>query len=98
LVNGEYQGEQAVRMGDWYGYKNMKGELELYDVIENPDMNKDLSSQYPAIARKISEIMKTEHSPSDAFPGPGETKKAFKQRMTLLGVAEEDRPNNVSEY
>jgi arylsulfatase A-like enzyme len=94
----EYQGEQAVRMADWYGYKNMKGQLELYDLIKNPKMDNELSAQYPEIAKKINEIMKTEHTSSDAFPSPGETKEAFKMRMAQLGITEKDRPKNISEY
>jgi arylsulfatase A-like enzyme len=94
----EYQGEQAVRMGDWYGYKNMKGKFELYDVIKNPEMDTDLSAQSPEIVEKINMIMKSEHTPSDAFPSPGETKEAFKVRMEQMGITEKDRPKNVSEY
>lgn len=94
----EYQGEQAVRTGDWYGYKNMKGKIELYDLIKNPEQDKDLSSQYPEIVQRINRIMKKEHTPSNAFPSPGETKEAFRKRVVQLGITERDRPKNVSEY
>ncbi|MEN8201910.1 MAG: sulfatase/phosphatase domain-containing protein [Bacteroidota bacterium] len=46
----EYKAEQAVRMEKWYGYKNKKGKLEIYDLFKNPAQNQDLSADYPAIA------------------------------------------------
>ena len=92
----EYKQEQAVRLEDWYGYKNKEGKLEVYNLKENPEQDNDLSAQYADIAKKIDEIMKSEHSPSDVWPSPGETDKQFKQRMTELGI--EERPENVAEF
>ncbi|NQU51511.1 MAG: arylsulfatase [Bacteroidetes bacterium] len=92
----EYHAEQAVRMGNWYGYKNKKGKLEIYDLEKNPEQDKDLSAEFPGIAKKIDEIMKTEHTPSDAFPGPEESDEEFKQRMIKQGVPE--RPKNVADF
>ncbi len=92
----EYQAEQAVRMGNWYGYKNKKGKLEIYDLEKNPEQDKDISAEYLEIAKKIDEIMKTEHTPSNAFPGPQETDEAFAQRMIKEGVQE--RPKNVADF
>lgn len=84
----EYKGEQAVRMGDWYGYKNKKGELEVYNLSENPELDKDVSAQYPDIAKRINDIMKTEHTPSDVWPSPGETDEEYiiiqTQKLILL--------------
>jgi arylsulfatase A-like enzyme len=94
----EYKQEQAVRMADWYGYKDSKGKLEIYDLKKDPEQAKDLSSQFPDIADKINVIMKTQHSDSDVWPSPGESKEAFKLRMTELGITDKDRPNNISEY
>ena len=92
----EYKQEQAVRLEDWYGYKNKEGKLEVYNLKENPEQDNDLSAQYADIAKKIDEIMKSEHSPSDVWPSPGETDKQFKQRMNELGI--EERPENVAEF
>ncbi len=92
----EYHAEQAVRMGNWYGYKNKKGKLEIYDLEKNPEQDKDLSAEFPGIAKKIDEIMKTEHTPSDAFPGPRESDEEFKQRMIKQGVPE--RPKNDGDF
>ncbi len=94
----EYQEEQAVRMANWYGYKNKKGKLEIYDLEKNPEQDRDLSDQYPDLAQKIDEIMKREHTPSDVWPSPGETEEAFKLRMVQLGITPEDRPLNVADF
>lgn len=92
----EYKEEQAVRMGNWYGYKNKKGLLEIYDLVKNPMQDKDLSGEFPEIAMKIDEIMKTEHTPSDVWPSPGETDEAFRERLAKLGIG--DRPKNVADF
>lgn len=92
----EYKEEQAMRMGNWYGYKNKEGRLEVYDLEENPDLDNDLSSIHPDIARKIDETMKRSHTPSDVWPSPGETEEDFKERLAQLGV--EARPKNVAEF
>lgn len=92
----EYHAEQAVRMGKWYGYKNKEGKLEIYDLEKNPDQDQDLSVEFPDIAQKIDNIMKSEHTPSNAFPGPQESDEAFAQRMIKEGVPE--RPKNVADF
>jgi len=94
----EYEEEQAVRMGHWYGYKNKKGELEIYDLQKNPAQDQDLSAEYPGIAKRIDEIMVAEHTPSDVWPSPGESDEAFMQRMAGLGVTAADRPKNVADF
>lgn len=92
----EYKQEQAVRMEDWYGYKNKDGVLEVYNLNDNPGQDKDLSVQYPDITEKMNEIMKNEHTPSDVWPSPGESQEEFEQRMAALGIG--DRPENVAEF
>jgi len=94
----EYKAEQAVRMSNWYGYKNKEGVLEIYDLENNPQQDRDLSAQYPDIAKRIGEIMIQEHTPSDVWPSPGETEEAFKQRMIQMGITESDRPKNVADF
>lgn len=92
----EYKEEQAVRMGDWYGYKNKKGKLEIYDLMKNPEQDRDLTAEFPEIAKKIGEIMIKEHTPSDVWPSPGETQEEFKQRLAQLCIKE--RPKNVADF
>ena len=83
-------------MGDWYGYKNREGKLEIYDLINNPKQDLDLSSRQPEIAKKIEEIMKREHTPSDVWPSPGESEEEFMKRMIMEGVGK--RPKNVADF
>ena len=94
----EFNEEQAVRMANWYGYKNKKGELEIYDLEKNPAQDIDLSAEYPDIVKKIDEIMIREHTPSDVWPSPGESEDAFKQRMAQLGITAQERPLNVADF
>lgn len=64
-----YQGQQAVRLGDWKGIRkdifkgNMK--LELYDLKNDLEESKDVSDQYPEIVTQIEEIMKNSHTPAE---------------------------------
>ncbi len=92
----EHRAEQAVRMDHWYGYKNKMGKLEIYDLYKNPNQDKDLSAEFPDIAKKIDEIMKSEHTPSDVWLSPGETSAQFKARMQKLGIKE--RLKNVADF
>jgi len=94
----EFNAEQAVRLGNWYGYKNKNGELEIYDLEKNPEQDRDLTAEFPDIAKEIDGIMKREHAPSDVWPSPGETEEAFKQRMAQLGITAKDRPLNVADF
>ena len=94
----EFNEEQAVRMANWYGYKNKKGELEIYDLEKNPAQDIDLSAEYPDIVKKIDEIMIREHTPSDVWPSPGESENAFNQRMAQLGITAQERPLNVADF
>ena len=94
----EFKQEQAVRMGDWYGLKDLQGRLSLYDLIENPAQDKDLSDQYPDISEKIDNIMQTEHTPCDAFPSPGESDEDFIKRIRAKGITAEDRPANAGDF
>jgi arylsulfatase A-like enzyme len=94
----EFKEEQAVRIANWYGYKNGQGELEIYDLEKNPEQDQDLASEFPDIAKKLDEIMKKEHTPGDVWPSPGETEEEFKQRMAQSGITEKDRPLNVADF
>jgi len=64
-----YQGQQAVRMGEWKGIRkdifkgNMK--IELYNLKNDLTESKDVADQNPEIVSKIEEIMKKEHTPAD---------------------------------
>ena len=92
----EYKAEQAVRLKNWYGYKSKTGEFELYNLIENPEQNRNVAAANPEITNRILQIMKTEHSPSDVWPSPGESDEEFIARLAKLGV--EEKPENIAEF
>ena len=64
-----YQGQQAVRIGDWKGIRKdiFKGnmEVELYDLKNDMAETTDVSDQYPAIVAQIEIIMESEHTPAE---------------------------------
>ncbi|MEE9362106.1 MAG: arylsulfatase [Cellulophaga sp.] len=64
-----YQGQQAVRMGDWKGIRNniFKGNmtLELYNLKTDPTESNDVALHNPDIVAKIEAIMKQEHEPAE---------------------------------
>ncbi|MDN5199999.1 arylsulfatase [Fulvivirgaceae bacterium BMA10] len=61
-----YQGQQAVRFGDWKGIRKniFKGNMEiaLYNLKEDPAEQQDVAEENPDIVEKISQIMKNEHT------------------------------------
>ena len=94
----EINQQQAVRMGDWYGVKNRDGRLELYNLINNPAQDNDISALHPEIVQKISDIMQSQHVPGDVWPSPGESDEAFMLRMARLGITSEVRPDNAGNF
>ncbi|MFO0884980.1 MAG: arylsulfatase [Pirellulales bacterium] len=74
-----YGGQQAVRMGNWKGIRRnlnpgakaketAPGKLELYDLSQDPNEQKDLAEEHPEIVARILELMQKEHEPSEEFP------------------------------
>ena len=60
---------QAVRMGRWKGIRNNakanpNGPIELYDLETDPAEKADVSSKHPDIVRRIADIMRESHTPS----------------------------------
>ncbi len=94
----EYNQQQAVRIGDWYGVKTRDGKLELYNLINNPAQDNDIAALHPEIAQRIEGIMKSQHVSGDVWPSPGESDDEFKIRMARLGITAEDRPNNARNF
>ncbi len=61
---------QAVRMGVWKGIRlgGFGQPIELYNLKEDEGEQVDVSSQYPAIVKKIADIMKNARTDSALFP------------------------------
>tara|TARA_B100001750_G_C15484120_1_gene587305 strand:- start:30 stop:1565 length:1536 start_codon:yes stop_codon:yes gene_type:complete len=63
-----YNGQQAVRMGNWKGIRKdiFDGNLnlKLYNLKDDIRESHDVAPDNPAIVRKIESIMKEEHVPS----------------------------------
>ena len=60
-----YNGQQAVRMGQWKGIRKniQKGmlEIELYDLNNDIQEQHNVADQHPEIIRQMEQIMKKEH-------------------------------------
>jgi len=61
-----YGGQQAVRMGKWKGIRKniFKGnmQIELYNLDSDPLEKQNIAAAYPAVVKKIEQIMKKEHT------------------------------------
>jgi len=76
----EQGGKTALRMGDWKAVKlNIdkvpQGATELYDLSKDEGETTDLSASNPEIVRKMEELMKQTHTPSEVFPFANEINK-----------------------
>lgn len=92
----EYQQEQAVRMGDYYGYRKLDGSFELYDLSSDPLQKKNLCNTHPQVVHGMIEVMEREHLPSLATPSPGESLGSFELRLKKAGKY--PLPQNESNY
>ncbi|HUX58304.1 MAG TPA: arylsulfatase [Bacteroidales bacterium] len=75
----EQGGKMAVRMGNWKAVrlnidKTPQGTTELYDLSTDIGETNNVASSNPEVVKKIEEIMKQAHTPSDVFPFIYETK------------------------
>jgi arylsulfatase A-like enzyme len=69
----EQGGKIAVRMDDWKAVKRdidktPQGPVELYDLSKDIGETNDVASAHPDIVKRMEEIMKEAHIPSDVFP------------------------------
>jgi arylsulfatase A len=69
----EQNGKVALRMGNWKAVKCdvskiPQGTTELYDLSTDIGETTDIASQHPEIVKKMEEIMKEAHTPSEVFP------------------------------
>ncbi len=65
----EYQGRQAVRLGDWKGYRGgVDSPIELYDLRGDIGERRDVAAQHPDVVARIADIMGSGRTESDLFP------------------------------
>ena len=65
----EFQGKQAVRMGDWKAYRTAaSGAFELFDLATDPGEKEEVSDRNPEMAGRITEIMDGARTESELFP------------------------------
>jgi len=69
----EQGGKVAVRMENWKAVKlninkTQQGAVELYDLSKDIGETTDIASEHPEIVKKMEEIMKEAHTPSEVFP------------------------------
>jgi arylsulfatase A-like enzyme len=89
----EYNRNQAIRSGKWFAHRKNGGNVELYNLQQDPQQGEDLAKQQPDLARQILQWMQESHRPSEVWPSPGESTEAFQQRMKAAGIP--SRPKNV---
>jgi len=92
----EHNQNQAIRWGDYYGHKASGAELELYNLIADPQQENDISGENKDKVETINKMMTDSHRPSDVWPSPGESKAAFLKRLKAENIPE--RPDNVGHY
>jgi arylsulfatase len=65
----EFQGRQAVRLGDWKGYRtSADSAIELYDLGSDIGEQHDVADQHPDVVAHIADIMVNGRTESDLFP------------------------------
>jgi arylsulfatase A-like enzyme len=89
----EYNQNQAIRTGKWFAHRKNGGDVELYDLDQDPQQKIDLANQQPELATKVLMWMRASHTPSEVWPSPGESKSDLQKRLQALGVPK--RPTNI---
>ena len=61
--------QQAVRLGDWKGYRPRPGApLELYNLKSDPGEKNDVADKHRDVAAKIEKLMRTARTESSRWP------------------------------
>ena len=65
----EFQGRQAVRLGNWKAYRTAgSGEFELYDLGGDPGETREVSADNLEVVTRINEILLEARTESELFP------------------------------
>jgi arylsulfatase A len=65
----EFQGRQAVRMGDWKAYRTAAdGRFELFDLAADPGEEVEVSTGNPEVVARITDILDGARTESELFP------------------------------
>ncbi len=81
--------QQAVRMGDWKGYRlGTKAPLELYDLKSDPAEKQNIAAAHPDIVKRIEAIMTAEHTPSPYYVAPEQGKATVSKAKKKASLPE----------
>lgn len=89
----EFNQNQAIRTGDWFAHRKSGGQVELYDLLTDPQQRDDLAARQQKLVRRIAKWIDESHTPSDVWPSPGESMKEFQNRLHDAGIP--PRPVNI---
>ena len=89
----EFGKNQAIRSGRWFAHRKGGGDVELYDLLKDPQQSNDLADRHPDTAAQVNRWMEESHSPSEVWPSPGESSAEFRKRLDRMGIGK--RPINV---
>jgi arylsulfatase len=65
----EFQGNQAVRLGDWKAYRMKDTDaVTLYDLATDIGETRDVAADHPDVVARVTEILRTGRTESAEFP------------------------------
>ena len=74
--------KQAVRHGDWKAVRDIGGQMELFNLKDDPGEKNNVAGAHPDVVAKIEEYLKTARTESPGFP----LKTSAVRRMPRNGV------------